>query len=121
MLMLIKIVGIYMAVMGVLILFKPKSFLKIVDFFMKGRRIYIAGFLRLVLGFIFVVTAWQSKQTVVIYSLGVLVIMGGTLFFALRKDTINAIASWLDNRPAGLTRLWGIAAAAFGALIIYSA
>lgn len=120
MLMFIKIVGIYMAVMGGLILLRPKSFVKIVDFFMKGKRIYIAGLLRLALGFIFVATAWESRQTALIYSLGVLIIMGGTLLFALRKDTISSIVGWLDNRPAGFTRLWGIAAALFGALIIYS-
>jgi len=121
MLILIKIVGIYMAMMGILILLMPKCFGRIVDFFMKGRRIYLAGFLRLALGFIFVVTAWQSRQTTLIYSLGVLIIMGGTLLFALRKDTIKSMVSWLDNRPAGFIRLWGVAAAAFGALIIYSA
>ncbi|MDD4940121.1 MAG: hypothetical protein PHI60_08220 [Candidatus Omnitrophica bacterium] len=119
--MLIKIVGIYMALMGAFILFIPRCFVKIVDFFMKGRRIYIAGLLRLILGFIFVITAWQSRQTTLIYSLGVLIIMGGTLLFALRKDTIKAMVGWLDNRPAGFIRLWGVAAAAFGALIIYSA
>jgi uncharacterized protein YjeT (DUF2065 family) len=119
--MFIKIVGIYMALAGAFILLRPRSFTKIVDFFMKGRRIYIAGFLRLILGFIFVVTAWQSRQTVLIYSLGVLIIMGGTLLFAFRKDTIKAMVRWLDNRSAGFIRLWGVAAAAFGALIIYSA
>ncbi|MDD5691748.1 MAG: hypothetical protein PHP10_01065 [Candidatus Omnitrophica bacterium] len=121
MLIFIRIVGIYMAVMGALILLVPKCFGKIVDFFMIGKRIYLAGFLRLALGFIFVVTAWQSRQTVFIYSLGVLIIMGGTLLFAFRKDTIKAMVSWLDSRPAGFIRFWGVAAAAFGALIIYSA
>jgi len=121
MLIFIKIVGLYMAVMGAFILFMPKYFGKIVDFFMKGKRIYLAGFLRLVLGFIFVVTAWQSRIVELIYSLGVLIIMGGTLLFALRKDTIKSVVNWLDNRPAGFIRLWGVAAAAFGALIIYSA
>lgn len=121
MLIFIRIVGIYMAVMGALILLVPKCFAKIVDFFMIGKRIYLAGFLRLVLGLIFVVTAWQSRETALIYSLGVLIIIGGTLLFALRKETIKTMVSWLDSSPAGFIRFWGMAAMAFGALILYSA
>jgi len=119
--MFIRFVGLYMVAMGTLILFMPKCFGKIADFFMKGKRIYLAGSLRLVLGLIFVVTAWQSRQIAVIYWLGVLTIIGGALLLVFSKDTINGMVSWLDNRQAGFIRLWGIAAAAIGALIIYSA
>lgn len=119
--MLIKIVGTYLALVGLFILLKPRGFGKIVNFFMKGRRIYLVGFLRLVLGFIFVVTAWQSRLPGLVYSLGVLIIISGTLLFALQKDTINEMADWLDSSPASFTRLWGVAAALFGSLIIYSA
>jgi len=120
MVILIKIIGIYLMAIGCVIILRPKAHKKIFDFFRHGKRIYLAGALRILFGALLLSVAPQSRLEAFLTILGVLSLVGGILIFLLKQAKLYAMMDWFEKRPAGFTRLWGIVAVVIGALFVYS-
>ena len=79
MLILAKLVGMVIVVMGMLIAFNPNVFKTIMNFWRQGKNIYIAGVARLLFGTIFLLAAPMCRIPLFISILGGLMIIGGIL------------------------------------------
>lgn len=121
MVMLVKIIGIFITCMGVLIFLNPKTVKKMMAFWRRGKNIYAAALIRVLLAAIFFLSAPQARMPQVIFALGVLTGLGGLLIFILGLEKTKAILDWWDKKPEYFLRLLSLSALAFGALIIYSA
>jgi len=117
----IFILGILIIGEGVLFLLKPGALTTVVKFFAEGRRMYIVGVLRLVLGVICLVSAHECAIQWLIIIFGILLCTGGTLVFAIKLDKLKAILAWWQQRSAVTIRLLGVVALAIGAVITYAA
>lgn len=120
MLILVILIGVYMIVIGNIILFDPKVFNRVIAFFMHGKKIYMAGILRILLGAIFLLAAPDSRLKGVLITLGILVFAGGLLIFVLGEKRIRTMVSWIEKKPPVFARVWGIIAIGMGVLIISS-
>jgi len=117
----IKIIGIIIIVVGILYLLKPNLMKHLIAFFKKGKRIYLAGLIRLAFAIIFLLGARECDITWVIVAFGILFMVSGLLIFMLGPKKIKTIFEWFEKQPMLILRLIAIIALAMGGIIIYAA
>jgi len=121
MLILVRLIGIVLVGMGIMYLLNPKTLRQFVAFFEQGRRLYIAGILRIVIGVILLAAASQCRWVGVVLALGILILIGGIVIFILGLERLKSMINWWNKRPLIVIRLMGLIALAVGALLLYSA
>lgn len=117
----IFIVGLIILIFGVAVLIKPLFTKKLFHFIAKGRRIYIVGILRIVLGVLFLIGALSCDYYGIIIFFGILFCIAGLPIFIMKFEKIKAILNWFDQKPVSFMRLVAILAMLIGALIAYAA
>jgi len=120
MIMVIKAIGLIMAVMGVAIIAIPKNLVKVIPFFKKSKRIYIVGVVRIVLAVIFLLSASQCRWPWVIAVFGILTLVSGVLIFALKLKVIRAILDWFHEKSDMVLRIIGSVIVIIGLLIVFA-
>ena len=118
---IIKAIGLIMAVMGVAIIAVPKKMAKLIPFIKHGKRIYVVGILRLILATIFLLAASNSHWPWVIGIFGVLTLASGVLIFALKMKVLRSIMDWFQSFDEKVMRIAGIFVVIIGILIIFAA
>jgi len=78
---LVKLIGIIMICMGAVNMWNPNLMKKMISFWRQGKNIYVGGLLRVLFGFIFLVSATQARSPWVIYILGVIILFGALSVF----------------------------------------
>lgn len=121
MVILVRFIGILMACMGAIVILSPNVMKKMISFWRKGNRLYAGGVVRVLLGVVFLLSAPQTRLTGVIYTLGILMLLGGIVIFILGVKKLKAILDWWDKLPHYILRLMGFLILAIGALVIYCA
>jgi len=117
----IKSLGILFALIGILYLLRPDIIKRLMEFFKKGKRIYLAGLIRFALAVVFLLGAGECDQKWVIAAFGILFLMGGLLIFMLGPEKIRRILDWYQNQSTLIFRVIALIVLAVGAIIIYSA
>lgn len=121
MVILVRALGIVVTCMGLAVLLNPDVLKAIMNFWKQGKRIYLAGTVRIIFGTIFLVTAPLCRQAIIIYILGSLMIIGGLIIFLTNREWIYKMLDWWQARPPAVVKIMGLAALVIGALILYSA
>jgi uncharacterized protein YjeT (DUF2065 family) len=117
----VKIIGIVIVALAIVYLLKPDVMKYVMEFFTKGKRIYLAGLIRLVLAVVFLLAARECDITWMIILFGILFLVSGLLIFVLGPERIKSIADWFQRQSIFVLRLLALAAFIIGAIIIYSA
>ena len=117
----IFIVGLIILLLGVAILIKPQVSKKLFNFIAKGKRIYLVGILRIVLGVLFLIGALSCSIPWLIILIGILCCASGLTIFIMKFERLKAIMNWFDQKPPSFARLMGILALLIGAIITYAA
>ena len=118
---LVKLIGIFMASMGITVILNPNVMKKMISFWRQDKRIYLAGLLRALFGTVFLLSVLQARLPVVIYVLGILMLLGALIIFILGLEKVKTILAWWDKKPHSVLRLMAILILAIGVLVIYSA
>ena len=119
--LVIKSLGMLFTLMGIVYFLRPDIIKKLMGFFKKGKRIYFAGLIRLVLAVIFFVAARECMYFRIIFTSGIIFLTGGLLIFLLGPEQIRRILDWYQNQPALIFRIIALIVLAFGVIIIFSA
>jgi uncharacterized protein YjeT (DUF2065 family) len=117
----IKIIGIFIVLIGILFLLNPDIMKKLMGFMKKGKRIYLAGLLRFTLSVIFLLGAGECNYKWIIAAFGIIFLLSGLLIFALGPENIRRILDWYQNQPAPIFRVIAGIVLACGSVIVYSA
>ena len=117
----IKSLGILIALMGIVYLLRPEFIKRLMNFFKKGKRIYLPGVLRFALAIVFFLGARECRYFWVIFASGMIFLTGGLLIFTLGPERIRRILDWDQDQPILVFRIIALIVLAFGAIIIYSA
>lgn len=117
----IKSLGMLFALLGIVYLLRPDIIKKLMGFFKKGKRIYLAGLLRFALAIVFFVGARECRYFWVIFACGVIFLMGGLLIFSLGPEKIRRILNWYQEQSTLIFRVIALIILAFGIIIILSA
>lgn len=117
----IKSIGMLISLMGIVYLLRPDIIKKLMVFFKKGKRIYLAGILRLALAVIFLVAARECRYPWIIFVSGIIFLAGGLLIFLLGSEKIRKILDWYQEQSTPIFRVIAIIVLVFGIIIILSA
>jgi len=117
----IKILGIFFVLIGIVFLLRPDVMKRLMEFIKKGKRIYFAGVIRFVLAIVFLLGASECYQKWLIAVFGILFLMSGLLIFILGPEKIRRILDWYQKQPVLIFRVIAVIVLALGAVIIYSA
>ncbi len=117
----IKSLGIVIALIGIVYLLRPDVMKWLMGFFKQGKRIYFAGLIRFALAVVFLLGARECDISWVIAAFGILFIIGGLLIFILGPEKIKSIIDWWQKQSTSLFRVIALITLAVGAIIIYSA
>jgi uncharacterized protein YjeT (DUF2065 family) len=117
----IKSIGMLISLMGIVYLLRPDIIRKLMRFFKKGNRIYLAGILRLALAVVFLVAARECRYPWIIFVSGVIFLAGGLLIFLLGPEKIRKMLDWYQEQPTLIFRVIALIVLAFGVIIILSA
>lgn len=120
MLVLVKLIGIYLVVMGIILLLNPKVLKACTDFWGQRKRIYVGGIISFLIGVILLLVATQGRSPGVIIVFGVLALIKGILLLILGPEKAKSFINWWSQKSALFIRLYGVLALAMGALLIYS-
>jgi len=110
--------GMYMAIMGILLSRKPSFGKSFMEYFTEGNRRYLTGFLTLILGILFIKGAPTTQSPPFLIYLGALSVFKGIfLLFGTRRRVQSLNQEWYEL-PVRTRRLWGIFAFAFGVTLL---
>jgi len=119
--LVIKSLGILFALMGIAYLLKPEIIKKLMAFFKKGKRIYLAGLVRFALAVVFFIGARECRYFWIIFACGIIFMLSGLLIFMLGPEKIRRMFNWYQNQPNLFFRVIAIVVLIFGAIVILSA
>ncbi len=117
----IKTLGILIALVGIIYFLRPDVMKWLMEFFKQGKRLYFAGLIRFALAVVFLVAARECKHPWVIFAFGILFIISGLLIFMLGLEKLKSIIDWYQKQSVLLLRAIAVIALAIGGVIIYSA
>ena len=119
--LVIKSLGILFSLMGIAYLLRPDIIKKLMVFFKKGQRIYLAGLLRFALAVVFFVGARECRYFWIIFACGIIFLLSGLLIFMLGPEKIRRMFNWYQNQPILFFRVIALIVLIFGAIVILSA
>ena len=117
----IKIIGIVIVAISVVLLVKPDVMKRLLEFFKKGKRLYIPGLVRLALAVVFFVSARECDITWVIVVLGILFLLSALLIFVLGPEKLRPMMEWYQKQSLTLLRIIAVIPLVIGAIVIYCA
>ena len=118
---LIKLIGVICVIAGIVYNIRPDIARRLMSFFAKGRRIYLAGILRFAMAVAFLVGAEQCSHKWVIVVFGIGFLLSGLLAFMMGPKRFGPILTWFAKQPNTIIRVFGVIALAIGAVICWSA
>lgn len=119
--LVIKSLGILIALMGIAYLLKPGIIKRLMGFFKKGKRMYLPGLVRFALAVVFFVGARECRYFWIIFACGIIFLLSGFLIFMLGPEKIRRIFNWYENQPNLFFRVIALIVLIFGVIIILSA
>jgi len=117
----ITAIGIIYVIFGVVYFIRPDYARAVIDFFKAGKRIYIGGIIRLVLGALLIYAAQNALVPWVPRAIGILAVAGGITIYALGIGRVHAMMDWWKGLSDNRLRIIAVVAELVGILLIYSA
>ncbi|MGB2599479.1 MAG: hypothetical protein WBB86_02480 [Candidatus Omnitrophota bacterium] len=118
---LVRLIGILLAIIGVVVLFRPEVLKQMISYVEKGKRTYWSCGIKTVIGIIFLLAALQCKVPLVIAVLGILFVSSLVICMMMGEKGIKAMIKFWKEKPPVILRLWSVLTLAIGLLIIISA
>jgi len=116
MVFLAQALGILIAIFGLALFISPQLSQKVFAFFKEGKRIYIAGGVRVFAAAVLGLAASESYLPVAAYTLAVIFLLSGIIVFVCDLEKLKSFILKYSEMPAIAIRLFGLVAAAFGFL-----
>lgn len=121
MLLLVVLIGVIIIAFSAFALYKPAFLRHSIEYWLEPGRLYLAMTIRICVGILLFAVASQARSPVLMRALGALMILAGVTIPVLGFDRIRTLADWWQDRSDTVLRVWGLAAAGLGALLIYAA
>lgn len=113
--------GIVFVFVGMLFLIRPDVSKQIVEFFNKGKRIYLAGLIRFALAVVFLLGARDCKVKWVIAAFGILFLISGLVVCMLGPKRLRPVLDWFQRQSSIVIRVIAVIILAAAVVIIHSA
>ncbi|NLW84298.1 MAG: hypothetical protein GXY41_07855 [Phycisphaerae bacterium] len=114
------IVGVLVAAWGVAVAIKPQWMKRMMDFFVVGRRFWLAAAAKVAVGILFLVFARDCRIPGIIIAIGVITVVSNLFVLTLAPEKVHKMMAYWQKQPLWIYRTWGIVAALFGGLLLYA-
>ncbi len=121
MIFLVKVISVLLMALGILFVVKPELIKKVLAFFQEGKRLYLAGTVRVVIGGVLLFAAAEARVIGAMVILGLLFVTAGILIFVVGPEKLKILLKWWEEMPLWVCRIIGLFPVFFGALILYLA
>lgn len=119
--LIIKIIGIFILVLGFSFLIKPEYVFGWIEDNAKNQSLYIiAVVIRLILGFLFIISAKASKYPVFLKILGYIAILAAIGLIFIGQNGFQDLISSVFSHIKSYTAVIGLVALALGTFLIYA-
>ena len=118
MIILIKLIGVAMAVVGGIYLVKPEIMKKYINFWISSKRMYLGAVISFVVGLIFLIAAGKCQWSSFMIMMGVLSIVKSVAIFVLGIEKMKKICQELIDSDDKKFRIFSLVALGVGILII---
>ena len=115
-----RLIGLFIAAIGVLGVIAPDGLLTAVRSLQTPLGLYLAASFRVVSGVVLVLAASSSRAPKVLRPLGFVIIVAGLITPFFGVDRVRAILDWWSGQGAAFMRVWAGLAVAFGAFVVYA-
>lgn len=119
--LIVKAIGILIFAMGVVYLVRPALVRSVIDYAKVGKRCYIFGAVRVVIGTLLLVAIPHVTLPWVVGVIGALILIKGILVFALGLPRVHALLDRFYGVPENKLRMLIAMAVVVGVLLIYAA
>jgi uncharacterized protein YjeT (DUF2065 family) len=117
----IKSLGIFIALIGIVYLLRPDIIKRLMEFIKKGKRIYLAALIRFALAVVFLAGARECRYPWLIFAFGIIFLISGLLILILGPERIRRILDWYQNQSTLIFQVIALIVLAFGVAVIISA
>jgi len=117
----IKSLGIVLALMAVVYMLRPDMAKRLMFFFQKGKRIYFDGVINCVIAAVLFIGARQCRYPIVILICGIIFMAEGFLIFGFGPKRTAPILEWSREQSVQLFQFIGLILGAVGVAIFLSA
>ncbi len=122
MVILVRLLGIAVTVLGIVFLLDIKKMKKYMDFWTKGKDPHIrAGVSSVAFSVLLLLAASQCKSPLIIIFMAIWGLVKGIVIIVRGPKGLKSMAGWIEKKPANALRLFAILALAVGILIVSSA
>ncbi len=118
---IIRLVGVLMIALGILAIVKTEIMKKLLAYIKQDKRIYYIAYIRIVIGAIFLMTAYACRLHLVITVLGILILAAGVSIFVLGKKVCIGFIEKFEEKPVKTLQLLSGIPIAVGLLILIAA
>ena len=116
----VSVIGLLIALEGILFLIKPEYVKKLISFFVKGKSLYLAAVLRIAIGVVFLIFAMSCHIPWLVIAFGLLAAFAGIIMFIIKLEKQKAYLLWWQQRSLLSIRLIALLTLAIGAIIFYA-
>jgi len=114
---LAKLIAVLFIVAGSVMVLRSELIKRLMDYMKEGPRIYAVGVIRIIAGLILMVVSFESRIVWVVFVIGLLALIGGTLIFILKKDKVFEIAEIMLGESPTKLNLFGTIPILLGILL----
>lgn len=118
---LIKSLGIVLALIAVGYMLRPDMAKRLMFFFQKGKRIYLDGIINFALAVVFFIGSRECRYPLVIFICGIVFMAEGFLIFGFGTKKTTPILEWSREQSEGLFQFVGLILGAIGVATFLSA
>jgi ribose/xylose/arabinose/galactoside ABC-type transport system permease subunit len=121
MMAVIRVIGLLIACVGISMAVNPRITKRMLGFWRRGKRIYLGGAIRILIGLLFLFFASRAAVPAVIVTLGAVSLASGIFLLWWGATRVKKLFDWFDARSSSAVRLMSLIVIAFGVLIMASA
>ncbi len=97
--LIVKLIGIVVVVYGCVIVLRPSTLKKILEFGKEEKNIYIGSGIKIVFGVLLMLAASSCLIPWVVMFWGALTAFGGVAVFIIKKNVILDLMNWVEKLP----------------------
>ena len=116
----VKIFGVFIIGAGIGLLINPASMKQFIVFWGKGKRLYLAALIRVVMGTIFILVSEQSRWPEFLFVFGMLMFAGAASIVALGLERAKRVIYWWGKRSSAFLWFMGLVVLVIGAMLLSS-
>lgn len=120
MILLAKIVALLITALGMAFVVNPALMDPWIRFWTTGKRWYGIGILRIAVGIICLLAAFQARTSGILSMLALLFLASGVFVFVVGSEKLKIYISWWADLSALARRLLGVVTVAFGVMMIFA-